>query len=176
MAIFSTVRDGKKHGSIGFVADERRVNVGLTRARSSLIVIGNAKALKTDERWGNLVKQAMQDGSVCVPLGCHAYSIAQTHLPLWCHACSPAQIHLPRWCHAYNPAQTHWPLWCHAYSPAGIHHYLSSTFTIFGLAIASSPYNCAGCWTSLTLCITCLAMVCQMLEQLCRGPGYACGS
>lgn len=64
MAIFSTVRDGKKHGSIGFVADERRVNVGLTRARSSLIVIGNAKALKTDERWGNLVKQATKDGSV----------------------------------------------------------------------------------------------------------------
>ena len=64
MAIFSTVRDGKKRGSIGFVADERRVNVGLTRARSSLIVIGNAKALKTDDRWGNLVKQAMKDGSV----------------------------------------------------------------------------------------------------------------
>lgn len=72
VAIFSTVRDGKKHGSIGFVADERRVNVGLTRARSSLIVIGNAKALKTDERWGNLVKQAMEDGSVpCAsPVSC----------------------------------------------------------------------------------------------------------
>lgn len=64
VAIFSTVRDGKKHGSIGFVADERRVNVGLTRARSSLVVIGNAKALKTDERWGNLVRQAMKDGLV----------------------------------------------------------------------------------------------------------------
>ena len=69
MAIFSTVRDGKKHGSIGFVADERRVNVGLTRARSSLIVIGNAKALKTDERWGNLVRQAMKDGSVLCTSG-----------------------------------------------------------------------------------------------------------
>ena len=61
VAIFSTVRDGRR-ASIGFVADERRVNVGLTRARSSLIVIGNAKALKTDERWGNLVRQAMKDG------------------------------------------------------------------------------------------------------------------
>ena len=79
MAIFSTVRDGKKHGSIGFVADERRVNVGLTRARSSLIVIGNAKALKTDERWGNLVKQAMEDGSVLCASPCHAYSPAQMH-------------------------------------------------------------------------------------------------
>ena len=86
VAIFSTVRDGKKHGSIGFVADERRVNVGLTRARSSLIVIGNAKALKTDERWGNLVKQATVDGSVLHASLCmlwpHAYSLAQ-HAPLF---------------------------------------------------------------------------------------------
>lgn len=58
------MRDGKKHGSIGFVGDERRINVGLTRARSSLIVIGNAKALKADDCWGNLVKQAMVGGSV----------------------------------------------------------------------------------------------------------------
>lgn len=64
VAIFSTVRGGKKHAGIGFVADERRVNVGLTRARSSLIVIGNAKALKSDEVWGNLVKQATVGGSV----------------------------------------------------------------------------------------------------------------
>ena len=45
-------------GSIGFVADERRINVGLTRARSSLIVIGNARALQRDARWGNLVRHA----------------------------------------------------------------------------------------------------------------------
>lgn len=57
MAIFSTVRTGAGR-SIGFVADERRVNVGLTRARSSLIIIGNVRALKNDERWGNLIKQA----------------------------------------------------------------------------------------------------------------------
>lgn len=57
IAIFSTVRTGVNQ-SIGFVADERRVNVGLTRARSSLIVIGNVKALCKDERWGNLIRQA----------------------------------------------------------------------------------------------------------------------
>ncbi|KAL0052040.1 hypothetical protein WJX82_006920 [Trebouxia sp. C0006] len=60
VAIFSTVRT-QVGRSIGFVADERRMNVGLTRARSSLIVIGNAKALKGDERWGNLIKQATVD-------------------------------------------------------------------------------------------------------------------
>ncbi|KAG1657489.1 hypothetical protein FOA52_001404 [Chlamydomonas sp. UWO 241] len=47
--LFSCVRaTGKKRKSsgIGFVADERRINVGLTRARCSLIVIGHAKALQ----------------------------------------------------------------------------------------------------------------------------------
>ncbi len=62
VAIFSTVRT-QVGRSIGFVADERRMNVGLTRARSSLIVIGNAKALRGDERWGNLIKQATVDRS-----------------------------------------------------------------------------------------------------------------
>ena len=60
VAIFSTVRT-QVGRSIGFVADERRMNVGLTRARSSLIVIGNAKALRGDKRWGNLIKQATVD-------------------------------------------------------------------------------------------------------------------
>lgn len=68
VVIFSTVRDGKS-ASIGFVADERRINVGLTRARSSLIVIGNGKALKSDERWGNLIRQALMSGYVGIVLG-----------------------------------------------------------------------------------------------------------
>ena len=112
VAIFSTVRDGKKHGSIGFVADERRVNVGLTRARSSLIVIGNAKALKTDERWGNLVKQAMEDRSVlCASLvlhtvlhdfrsslaACSQYLAWQLHHLCWLlHACIELNVG-PAW-------------------------------------------------------------------------------
>ncbi len=40
---------GRSQG-IGFVADERRINVGLTRARCSLIVIGNSKSLMV-RRW-----------------------------------------------------------------------------------------------------------------------------
>lgn len=44
--LFSCVRSVRGKGGIGFVADERRINVGLTRARCSLIVIGNAKALQ----------------------------------------------------------------------------------------------------------------------------------
>jgi AAA domain len=51
IVIFSAVRTaGAVHRSIGFVADERRINVGLTRARCSLIVVGHAESLITDAR------------------------------------------------------------------------------------------------------------------------------
>lgn len=52
ICIFSAVRSppapkkGARRAGIGFVADERRINVGLTRARCSLIVIGNVRALQ----------------------------------------------------------------------------------------------------------------------------------
>ena len=36
---------------LGFVADERRINVGLTRAKCSMFVLGNAKAMITDPNW-----------------------------------------------------------------------------------------------------------------------------
>lgn len=65
--IFSTVRTVRKTGakqSIGFVADERRINVGLTRARCSLIVVGCAKALRGDPVWGRLVNQARNRSSM----------------------------------------------------------------------------------------------------------------
>ena len=63
--IFSAVRSTKgrsKHARIGFVADERRLNVGLTRARASLLVIGNFKALRSDAKWKALVQHAKDTG------------------------------------------------------------------------------------------------------------------
>jgi superfamily I DNA and/or RNA helicase len=56
-----SLKKGRRPGSIGFVADERRINVGLTRARCSLIVIGNAKALQVNGNWAGLIYQAMKD-------------------------------------------------------------------------------------------------------------------
>lgn len=57
VAIFSCVRANKGKG-IGFVSDFRRMNVGITRARSSILVVGSASTLMQDEHWSNLVKSA----------------------------------------------------------------------------------------------------------------------
>ncbi|XP_056694647.1 probable helicase MAGATAMA 3 [Spinacia oleracea] len=57
VAIFSCVRASKDKG-IGFVADFRRMNVGITRARSSVLVVGSASTLKRDKHWGNLIEAA----------------------------------------------------------------------------------------------------------------------
>ena len=61
MVIFSAVRT-RRRGGIGFVADERRINVGLTRARSSLLVLGNAGALEKDAVWASLIRHARDTG------------------------------------------------------------------------------------------------------------------
>lgn len=45
---------------IGFVADVRRMNVALTRARMSLWIFGNAKKLETNLHWVALVKNAKE--------------------------------------------------------------------------------------------------------------------
>ena len=48
--IFSAVRSNEQ-GRIGFLADTRRLNVALTRARRGLIVIGSMATLKYDPTW-----------------------------------------------------------------------------------------------------------------------------
>ncbi|KAI7991318.1 putative helicase MAGATAMA 3 [Camellia lanceoleosa] len=64
VAIFSCVRSSKDR-TIGFMSDYRRMNVGITRARSSVLVVGSASTLKRgDKHWKSLVESAEQRNSL----------------------------------------------------------------------------------------------------------------
>jgi senataxin len=55
--IFSCVR-ASSTGGIGFMTDIRRMNVGLTRAKSSLWILGDSRALVQGEFWKKLIEDA----------------------------------------------------------------------------------------------------------------------
>jgi len=61
--ILSCVRSGPNLRTIGFLKDVRRMNVALTRAKSSLFVIGNGPTLeRSDERWKTIVGDSRERG------------------------------------------------------------------------------------------------------------------
>ena len=95
VVIFSAVRTRRK-GGIGFVADERRINVGLTRARSSLLILGNAGALQKDAVWASLIRHARETG--CAQLAGHTWGAAADPGQLW----EKAALWYPLVCHAWE--------------------------------------------------------------------------
>ncbi|CAK9786073.1 hypothetical protein CC85DRAFT_326715 [Cutaneotrichosporon oleaginosum] len=61
--ILSCVRSGPNLTTIGFLKDFRRMNVALTRAKSTLFVLGNASTLeRSDPRWNTIVGDARERG------------------------------------------------------------------------------------------------------------------
>ncbi|XP_061174853.1 probable helicase senataxin [Saccostrea echinata] len=56
--IFSCVRAKSQSGSIGFMADRKRMNVALTRAKSALYIVAHLDSLQTVADWKNLIGDA----------------------------------------------------------------------------------------------------------------------
>jgi hypothetical protein len=47
---------------LGFLANEKRFNVALTRAQSLLIMIGNPFTLENDSNWGSMIEYVVDGG------------------------------------------------------------------------------------------------------------------
>ncbi len=56
--IFSAVRSSDR-GEVGFLGDERRLNVAITRAKQKLVVIGDSATLSADPNWRALFDHAI---------------------------------------------------------------------------------------------------------------------
>ncbi len=62
IVIFDAVRSNS-NGEVGFLADHRRLNVALTRAKYQLIVIADAATLATDPIWSRFFDFAMANNN-----------------------------------------------------------------------------------------------------------------
>eukprot|EP00438_Fugacium_kawagutii_P008349 Skav233363 [mRNA] locus=scaffold394:594125:594734:+ [translate_table: standard] len=61
LILFSAVRSNPSR-RVGFLADWRRLNVMITRARRGLVIIGDARTLKRDPGWSAYIKWAKNAG------------------------------------------------------------------------------------------------------------------
>ena len=61
--LVSTVRSNAQ-GRLGFVSDDRRLNVALTRARRAVVVAGDPATLASDGTWKAFLDRCEEDGCV----------------------------------------------------------------------------------------------------------------
>lgn len=61
-------------GRIGFVSDERRLNVAITRARKSLLIFGNVETLISDKVWREMIESLQQRRRIHPPHQLHFFS------------------------------------------------------------------------------------------------------
>lgn len=61
VVIFSAVRSNSG-GRVGFLADSRRLNVALTRAKRGLVVVGDAATLRSNRVWSAWLTWARRQG------------------------------------------------------------------------------------------------------------------
>jgi superfamily I DNA and/or RNA helicase len=60
--IFNCVRNNH-WGDIGFVRDQRRMNVAITRAKHYLFILGAAKTLYKDQVWSDMINDIKVNGT-----------------------------------------------------------------------------------------------------------------
>ncbi|PNG71053.1 Regulator of nonsense transcripts 1, partial [Tetrabaena socialis] len=79
--VLSCVRSNET-SSIGFLADPRRLNVALTRARFGLVVLGNPRVLSRQPLWNSLLSYFKEAGCLAEgPLTNLKPSMVQLHKP-----------------------------------------------------------------------------------------------
>ena len=61
--IFSATRCNQQ-GKIGFIKNDRRMNVALTRAMHGLIIVGNARTLSSDSKYEILINVFRETGTL----------------------------------------------------------------------------------------------------------------
>merc|ERR1712066_1101954 len=75
LIIFSAVRSNAR-GNVGFLADWRRLNVMITRARRGLIVIGHQPTLYSSQTWASWLDRASENGIIVGdPMQCNVEDV-----------------------------------------------------------------------------------------------------
>lgn len=76
MILLSAVRSNRA-GRVGFLADWRRLNVAITRARRGVVVVGDPDTLRSDPHWRAFLQWCGKHGTMMVESELMAASVQQ---------------------------------------------------------------------------------------------------